>query len=752
MKIIDRYVIRQMLPPILLGLLVFTFVLIIPQIKEHAESFIAKGVSPGLVLTAMLLLVPQALALTIPMSLLLGLLIAFTRLSADREFVAMQACGMSLARLLRPVGVISLLCAGATFYVWAIVVPDSNQRFREIAFNVVAQRAEYKIRSRVFFDDFPNLVLWVRDVPTSGGGWNGVFISDARNPSAPAVYMARRGRVSIDRDRKRIELVLESGTRHTSKPDGEYEVSQFDRFWVTLDPASVFPNAVPERGNNELTIAELRARVAEKERRGESPHQELITIHRKWSIPVACLVFGLLGIALGATNRRDGALGSFVLGLVVIFAYYIPMYLGPSLAKGRLVAPWFAAWLPNIVMGIAGVALFAWRDKAADRPLQLPLPAWLRVRLSGSARRSWGVIRILDHYVTTSYGRVLGLAALALIGIFYISTFLDLSDKVFKGDATWGMLGEYLVFVTPQYLYFVIPLAVLVATLVTIGVLTKNNELVVMKACGISLYRIALPMVVCAIGAGLVLFGLEETVLGPSNRRAERLNDAMRGRVTPTSAINRQWVVGSRGEIYHYNFLDPQTRRMLGVSVYEFPAGMERVSRRTFAERASVDAATPTLWHLQQGWTRSFSNQGAAEAFSAFENADRTLDAISAFVTEPPDARFMGYAQLREYTERLRSSGFDVLDQDVALAGKLAFPFVTIILTLMAVPFAVLTGRGGAMAAIGIGIGLALTYWITISVFAAMGTGGLVTPLIAAWAPNMLFGAAAVYMLLTVRT
>jgi len=97
-------------------------------------------------------------------------------------------------------------------------------------------------------------------------------------------------------------------------------------------------------------------------------------------------------------------------------------------------------------------------------------------------------------------------------------------------------------------------------------------------------------------------------------------------------------------------------------------------------------------------------------------------------------------------------SGFDVLDQDVALAGKLAFPFVTIILTLMAVPFAVLTGRGGAMAAIGIGIGLALTYWITISVFAAMGTGGLVTPLISAWAPNMLFGAAAVYLLLTVRT
>jgi LPS export ABC transporter permease LptF/LPS export ABC transporter permease LptG len=753
MKIIDRYVIRQMLPPILLGLLVFTFVLIIPQIKEHAESFIAKGVSPGVVLQAMLLLVPQALALTIPMSLLLGLLIAFTRLSSDREFVAMQACGMSLGRLLRPVGLISLLCAGATFYIWAIVVPDSNQRFREIAFNVVAQRAEYKIRSRVFFDDFPNLVLWVRDVPASGGGWNGVFISDRRSTGAPAIYLARRGRVAIDRERRRIELVLEDGTRHTSTVEGQYEVSQFDRFWVTLDPTTVFPAAGPERGLNEMTIAELQAAAADKVKRGESPHQEVIKIHQKWSIPVACLVFGLIGIALGATNRRDGALGSFVLGLVVIFAYYIPMYLGPSLAKGSLVAPWFAAWLPNIVMGVVGIFLFAWRDKAADRPLRIPVPGWLtRFRAFGFARRSWGAVRILDHYVTTSYGRVLALAAAALTGIFYITTFLDLSDKVFKGDATWRMLGTYLIFVTPQYFYYVIPLAVLVATLVTIGVLTKNNELIVMKACGISLYRIAMPMVVCAVGAGLVLFALEETVLGPANRRAERLNDAIRGRITATNAINRQWVIGSRGEIYHYDFIDPETRRMLGVSVYEFPPGMERISRRTFAERASVDAQVPTLWHLERGWTRAFSSTGTAEAFTPFETADRTLDSLNTFVTEPPDARFMGYRQLREYTERLRVGGFDVLDQDVALAGKLAFPFVTIILTLMAVPFAVLTGRGGAMAAIGVGIGLALTYWITISVFAAMGTGGLVTPLLAAWAPNMLFGAAAVYMLLTVRT
>jgi lipopolysaccharide export LptBFGC system permease protein LptF len=108
--------------------------------------------------------------------------------------------------------------------------------------------------------------------------------------------------VSIDRDRKRIELVLESGTHHTSNADGEYEVSQFDRIWVTLDPATVFRRRRSTRAERADDCRAAR-RVADMERRGESPHQELITIHRKWSIPVACLVFGLIGIALGATNR-----------------------------------------------------------------------------------------------------------------------------------------------------------------------------------------------------------------------------------------------------------------------------------------------------------------------------------------------------------------------------------------------------------------------------------------------------------------
>ncbi len=135
-----------------------------------------------------------------------------------------------------------------------------------------------------------------------------------------------------------------------------------------------------------------------------------------------------------------------------------------------------------------------------------------------------------------------------------------------------------------------------------------------------------------------------------------------------------------------------------------------------------------------------------------FDSEDKVLESAAYFATEAPDARFMSYSQLHDYTERLRASGFDVLEQQVALARKISFPFVTLIMTLIAVPFAVTTGRGGAMAGVGVGIALAITYWTAISVFAALGSGGLLAPSLAAWTPNLLFGAGAAYLLLRVRT
>src|SRR5688572_27869441 len=367
MPLIDRYVVRQVLMPFLLGLLVFTFIFIIQPLLDYAERLVADGVSVQLVAGLIGLLIPQALAITIPMSLLLALLIAFGRLSADREFVAMQACGVSLRRLLRPVAFISIAAWAVTSYVLIALVPGSNQRFLEIVFNLASERAEGDVKPRVFFDEFSDFVVYVRDIAPSGG-WQGVFLADRRADQDLAVYVAERGRLRIDRENKTIDMELFDATRHSSDPNGgEYQTLKIGYARFTVDPTAMFAELVGKNAR-QMSIAELRAQIEENQKTIDpatngpySTHNERMEIQKRFSIPVACLVFGLIGLALGATHRRDGALGSFVIGVVVVFAYYVPLMLGPSLVKGRYLAPWLGMWLPNFILGALGIIMFIWR-------------------------------------------------------------------------------------------------------------------------------------------------------------------------------------------------------------------------------------------------------------------------------------------------------------------------------------------------------------------------------------------------------
>jgi lipopolysaccharide export system permease protein len=248
-------------------------------------------------------------------------------------------------------------------------MPDANQNFRELTMQIVADRAEGEVRPRVFFEDFPNTVLYVREVPRTGG-WEDVLAADTKNPVQPVIYLARSGRMLVDRQARTIQMVLQDGARHTTSLDdpAAYEVLRFEQMVVSLDPESVFPRNGPARGDNELTIPELRQRVAELEAQGVSSHNPVMTIHKKFSIPVACFVFALLGLALGASNRKDGKLASFVLGIGVIFVYYVLMFTAQAMTKGHIIPAWLSMWLPNIVLGAAGVALLMSRARSAVSP------------------------------------------------------------------------------------------------------------------------------------------------------------------------------------------------------------------------------------------------------------------------------------------------------------------------------------------------------------------------------------------------
>jgi LPS export ABC transporter permease LptG len=361
-------------------------------------------------------------------------------------------------------------------------------------------------------------------------------------------------------------------------------------------------------------------------------------------------------------------------------------------------------------------------------------------------------------YIARQYLRILGMTTVGMLGLFYISTFIDLSDKLFKGQAGLSLIGEYLFWATPQFLSYVLALAVLLSALVTIGLLTKNSELIVLRACGISLYRTAMPMVAFALLASAILFGLEEQLLAVSNQRAEQLNHLIRtGAPLASSVVNRQWLVGRDGDVYHYQFFDPRKQQLNNLSVFQFNPKTHDLERRIFVQHATyapqnTEAGVMSDWRLDQGWQRDFDVTAHKSSYVPIAGATARFEPADVFVTEKREPEMMNFVQLRDYIKELQASGYNVLEHQVWLQRKIAFPFVTLVMTLIAVPFAVTTGRRGAMYGIGIGIVLALVYWTMISVFAAFGQGGLISPMLAAWAPNIIFGAAAAYLLLTVRT
>jgi LPS export ABC transporter permease LptG/LPS export ABC transporter permease LptF len=791
LRILDRYVLREILPPFFISLLIFTFILTLPPVMRQLEQLVAKGVGWDDAARILLTLVPQALGLTIPMATLTGILIGLGRLSADRESVALLSLGVSPFRLFRPLLVFALLNTAATGYVMFQAIPDANQAFRDITWNLISKRVENDIRPRVFFEDFPGYTLYVKDV-AADGSWKDVLVADTTKPDQPEISMAKSGRLVLERDKRQVFLYLNEGRTYKAGAGDKTDVYRFtDDFFITLDAESVFGRQALSRTASEKSVAELRADAAAKLNipdKPPSPHPEIIYLQQKFSIPIACLVFAIIGLALGLSSAREGKMGGFVIAFLVVFAYYGIMqaaeahtrghYKAIEQARGLHQASFFLAhmarWWPNVAMGLFGIAALVWRAGYAHRgALSLPL-AIPRLRspmppdpavASGPAADGAGarkpvmlVIRLprlkvpspglLDRYVTTLYLRVFGLCFLGLLGLFYISTILDKSEKLFKGDASIGLLFTFLAYSTPQFIYYVIPLAVLLGVLVTFGLLARSSELTVMKACGISIYRASLPIVVMSLAGSGVLFGLEQRLLAESNRKAKTAEDQIHGRpAQDLNPLNRRWIVSRTGAIYHFAYFDAQNEVLTMLSVLEPLPDRWGLARHTYATTAEYRKG---VWTGRKGWIRDYT--AAVPTGRPFVSRPLAVEPPDYFGTSAPDPELMTVAELRQHIADLSDTGLNVSSLKVELQRKLAFPFVTLVMTLLAVPFGVTMGRRGALYGIGLGIVIALSYWIVLHVFLAIGGAGLLPPFLAGWSANIIVAGAAAYLFLNTRT
>jgi LPS export ABC transporter permease LptG/LPS export ABC transporter permease LptF len=769
-KTLDRYLIREIVPPFLLALGMFTFLLAVRPMLDYAQDLLVKGLDLPMVAWLLVLLLPQALGVTIPMALMAGLLMGLGRLSADREAVAFLACGVSPLRLLRPVMLFAVVAGAADMYLLTTVIPDANQKFREQTYQLLVKAAE--VKPGVFHEGFPGKVIYVRD-RRPDGHWTGVMLAETSQPGRPTVTFADEGYLALDPKHRQVAIVLPGPSSRyiPGEEEGVYDTFSSKDFQVSISPESLFGDGsiMQPRGNPEMHIAELREAEAKKRAEGISPHPEILQRHQMFSFPVACLVFALVGVALGVHTRKEGKLGGFTLGVAIIFIYYGILMLMQNLTKGGQFPAEWARWVPDIVVGLLGLAALRMRTHAVGSDFAVRLPNWAtgsrasQKAVNGASVRPVLVIRmpeihwpfpsvrVLDRYVARRYLSVSVLSFFAMLGLYYIGTFLDKSERLFKGQATAALLLQYFYYSTPQFIADVVPMATLVAALATIGGLTRTGELIVMRACGVSLYRSAAPLLVLSLLWGSGLFMLDDRVLAHANRKKEVIDDQIRGNLPHSvdTVANANWQADGEGRFLYYTAFDTSRRTLHGLSVFDLAPGKSSLVSHTMAPLVSwKDGA----WHAENGWTQTFSKKGAPSR--------------ETFVTKPlslaPPERFAGlhnneselmtFGELRQHIAQLGASGVNLTESQVQLQERVAFPMVTLVMTLLGVPFGVTTGRRGALYGVGLAIILGASYWLFNTFFVAVGQAGLLSPVLAAWASNILFLALAGYATLTVRT
>jgi LPS export ABC transporter permease LptG/LPS export ABC transporter permease LptF len=389
---LDRYLVSETLGPLVIGFLVYTFVVLAQFLLQSAEMIVRRGVPAPLVGKMILLSLPNIVVITIPMAFLFAILVAVGRLSADSELVAMRSSGVSLLSLYRPILLLSLALTAGNTYLMMTLLPAGNHALQRLRIDIITQSINKQIEPRVFYDEWEGFMLYVWEAPAQAEEWHGVLLAERRPGEDTQVTVAERGHVEVDESGERVSLKLTNAVTHRVdlEDPGKYHIVKNDSFERLVEERFTSEQRAKVKaykGLREKTIEELQRDLADPEFPEQLANLARVEIHKKFSLPAACLVFGLIALPLGFSARRGASKSSsFAVSIVIILFYWVMISNGEEAARVGRISPWLSMWLPNIVLGLFGTFLL-WR-RNADKSLRLQrLDSWLQRRVASALDR-----------------------------------------------------------------------------------------------------------------------------------------------------------------------------------------------------------------------------------------------------------------------------------------------------------------------------------------------------------------------------
>jgi len=368
--ILSRYIFKELLWPFLLALLVFSSVAIMTQIIDLMDLVFNKGISPGRVMLLVVYLLPSLLVYTVPMSVILAVLIALGRLSADSEIIALKASGISLYQMMSPF--LALCLAGFVLTALCSVSLESLGRrtFRSQTENFSAEHIAASLEGGVFNDSIKGLIIYVQEFDQDTLQVKNIMISDRRDPSQPVFINAGHGVILSDQSKRRLLFKLYEGSIHRRNIEQKYEYAIFNTYQMVLPLPGSEKDDKPAK-HRELGLQQLFSQLSALKAQGLDDKRERIEIHKRFALPFSCLIFGLLGMSLGVYLRRGGRASGFMLSLIIVVVYFLLMHLAEEICKGGNMLPGIGMWMPNGAMAALAAYLFYKSIKEKPFPLSV---------------------------------------------------------------------------------------------------------------------------------------------------------------------------------------------------------------------------------------------------------------------------------------------------------------------------------------------------------------------------------------------
>jgi LPS export ABC transporter permease LptG/LPS export ABC transporter permease LptF len=784
MRILSRAIFKEVATSAAVGTLLFIFVLFLRTIEKLSALLIKSSAPAPVVAKLLLFALPSTLPFALPLGVLVGILIALSRLSSDSEITAMRAAGISSVTVARPVLLFSFLALVATALSSLWLTPLSLNLETKTARNFVAAQLTGNIESRIFDEQFPDTVLYVGDVQTEEKQviWRQVFIADITPPAklaaqgkdrgeGPRIIVAQEAIPYPDAANNRIILDMRDFRSTERDKEGKAITTVAQRHeWVLQ--AQKQEELQVNKTVQEMDTGPLYKRVYRRHDLSRQDYVEAaIEFHQRFALPLACMLLALVGIPLGVSSRKGGKSSAFVVTVLVAFLYYLSYITLLGLAKkGSLPVP-IAVWTPDSVFAVMGAILLARMEKPGDRDWGAWLKSgavalWkrvLKVARAGSetvrggplSARGFGLRPMLiDGYVLNGFLFYFVLLLVALVALIEVFTFFELLGDMVKNDISMATMLDYLWHLAPSLIYQLTPIGTLAASLICFVILTKYNEVTAFKAAGVSVHRLAAPVLFASFMISALLFAFDHYYIPGANRRQEMLRAEIKKKPVATyRRPDRQWVYGQNSRIYNFLHLDPKRAIMSKVNVFELDPKTFHVMHQISADRAQWNDRL-RAWVFENGVSQEAGALGAN--YKQFYNATATFPELtetpSWFVKEEKEYKEMNFEELGGYIDELQASGLDTTPLRVQYYKKFAVPLFALIMVILSIPFAFVAGNRGAMTGVFVAFLIAIAYWTVGTLFEQIGDLNQLPAAMAAWAPDVIFSLLGLYYMARMKT